>query len=187
MVKNSSDWKNKIEDTSSFVLFYFFSRRQPDSDLEIGLDALFLLFYIKRNQLMWFKHLVRKGSGCLPKELLQACLTGRRPWGKLRTCWKDDLSLVAWTPLSFYKGAERGGCGKRGPGLPPQAPVPQARLRHRCQTMDGWYLIVKLGSTFAAWKTSNLDGESVCHLFLKHHLSECTEWSHKQAVSFSIL
>lgn len=32
----------------------------------------------------------------LPLEVFQARPTGRRPWGRLRTCWRDNLTHLAW-------------------------------------------------------------------------------------------
>ncbi|KAI3373216.1 hypothetical protein L3Q82_006378 [Scortum barcoo] len=36
----------------------------------------------------------------LPREVFQACPTGRRPWGRPRThCWRDYVSRLAWERL----------------------------------------------------------------------------------------
>ncbi len=45
-----------------------------------------LLLDIKRSQLRWLGHLFRMPPGCLPGEVFQVCPTGRRPWGRPRTC-----------------------------------------------------------------------------------------------------
>ncbi|KAI3355102.1 hypothetical protein L3Q82_017969 [Scortum barcoo] len=37
--------------------------------------------------------------GRLPREVFQACPTGRRPRGRPRTCWRDYVSQLAWERL----------------------------------------------------------------------------------------
>ena len=45
-------------------------------------------FCFKRSQLRWFGHLVLVPPGCLPGEVFQACLSGRRP----KSSWRDYIS-----------------------------------------------------------------------------------------------
>uniref|UniRef100_A0A3B3ZRT3 Uncharacterized protein n=1 Tax=Periophthalmus magnuspinnatus TaxID=409849 RepID=A0A3B3ZRT3_9GOBI len=37
--------------------------------------------------------------GRLPREVFWACPTGRRSWGRPRTCWRDYVSQLAWERL----------------------------------------------------------------------------------------
>ncbi|KAI3369821.1 hypothetical protein L3Q82_024647 [Scortum barcoo] len=64
---------------------------------ELGVEPLLLC--IKRSQLRWLGHLFRMPPGRLPREVFQACPTGRRPYGRPRTCWRDYVSRVAWEHL----------------------------------------------------------------------------------------
>ncbi|KAI3369434.1 hypothetical protein L3Q82_007661 [Scortum barcoo] len=47
----------------------------------------------ERSQLRWLGHLFRMPPGRLPREVFQACPTGRRPGGRPRTRWRDYVSL----------------------------------------------------------------------------------------------
>ncbi len=55
-----------------------------------------LLLCIERSQLRWFGHLARMPPGCLPREMLQVRPAGRRPWGSLKSRWRDYISALAW-------------------------------------------------------------------------------------------
>ncbi|KAF7648904.1 hypothetical protein LDENG_00150410, partial [Lucifuga dentata] len=59
-----------------------------------------LLLCIERSQLRWFRHLVRMPSGHLPRDVFQACPTGKRPQGRSRTRWRDYISRLTWERLS---------------------------------------------------------------------------------------
>ncbi|KAK3546928.1 hypothetical protein QTP86_005132, partial [Hemibagrus guttatus] len=37
--------------------------------------------------------------GRLPGEVFRACPTGKKPWGKPRTSWRDYVSRLAWKHL----------------------------------------------------------------------------------------
>ncbi|KAI3366822.1 hypothetical protein L3Q82_009238, partial [Scortum barcoo] len=54
---------------------------------------------IERSQLRWLGHLFRMPPGRLPREVFQACPTGRRPRGRPRTRWRDYVSRLAWERL----------------------------------------------------------------------------------------
>ncbi|KAI3362770.1 hypothetical protein L3Q82_001822 [Scortum barcoo] len=58
---------------------------------ELGVEPL--LLHIERSQLRWLGHLFRMPPGRLPREVFQACPTGRRPRGRPRTRWRDYVSL----------------------------------------------------------------------------------------------
>ncbi|KAK3530107.1 hypothetical protein QTP86_014770 [Hemibagrus guttatus] len=51
---------------------------------ELGVEPL--LLHIERGQLRWLGHLFRMPPGRLPGEVFRACPTGKRPWGRPRTC-----------------------------------------------------------------------------------------------------
>ncbi|KAK0150407.1 Craniofacial development protein 2 [Merluccius polli] len=61
---------------------------------ELGVDPL--LLRVERSQMRWLGHLVRMPPGRLPGEVFRARPTGRRPWGRPRTRWRDYLSRLAW-------------------------------------------------------------------------------------------
>ncbi|KAI3360279.1 hypothetical protein L3Q82_014587 [Scortum barcoo] len=64
---------------------------------ELGVEPL--LLHIERSQLRWPGHLFRMPPGRLPREVFQACPTGRRPRGRPRTRWRDYVSRLAWERL----------------------------------------------------------------------------------------
>jgi len=53
-----------------------------------------LLFCIKMSQLRWFRHQFRMPPTCLPKEVLWAYLTGKRPQGRPRTHPRNFIPLL---------------------------------------------------------------------------------------------
>ena len=55
----------------------------------------------RRSQLRWFGHLVGVLPGCFPLEVFRASPTGRKPWGRLKTCWRDYISLLPWESLGI--------------------------------------------------------------------------------------
>ncbi|KAK0137435.1 putative uncharacterized transposon-derived protein F52C9.6 [Merluccius polli] len=66
---------------------------------ELGVDPL--LLRVERSQMRWLGHLVRMPPGRLPGEVFRARPTGRRPWGKPRTRWRDYVSRLAWERLGI--------------------------------------------------------------------------------------
>ncbi|KAK3518681.1 hypothetical protein QTP70_007172 [Hemibagrus guttatus] len=66
---------------------------------ELGVEPL--LLHIERGQLKWLGHLFRMPPGCLPWEVFRACPTGKRPRGRLRTCWRDYVSRLTWERLGI--------------------------------------------------------------------------------------
>ncbi|KAI3362006.1 hypothetical protein L3Q82_012348 [Scortum barcoo] len=64
---------------------------------ELGVEPLLLC--IEKSQLRWLGHLFRMPPGRLPREVFQACPTGRRPRGRPRTRWRDYVSQLAWERL----------------------------------------------------------------------------------------
>ena len=73
--------------------------RSSDIRRELGVEPL--LLHVERSQLRSFGHLTRMPSGCLPLEVFRARPTGRRPQGRPRTRWRDDISLLAWECLGI--------------------------------------------------------------------------------------
>ncbi|KAI3354167.1 hypothetical protein L3Q82_018703, partial [Scortum barcoo] len=72
---------------------------------ELGVEPL--LLRIERSQLRWLGHLFRMPPGRLPREVFQACPTGRRPRGRPRTRWRRLC-------LSAGLGTPRGPPGRAG-------------------------------------------------------------------------
>ncbi|KAK3528905.1 hypothetical protein QTP70_012070 [Hemibagrus guttatus] len=64
---------------------------------ELGVEPL--LLHIERGQLRWLEHLFRMPPGRLPGEVFRACPTGKRPWGRPRTRWRDYVFRLAWECL----------------------------------------------------------------------------------------
>ncbi|KAI3359832.1 hypothetical protein L3Q82_013828, partial [Scortum barcoo] len=64
-------------------------------------------FSIERSQLRWLGHLFQMPPGRLPREVFQACPTGRRPRGRPRTRWRDYVSRTGL-------GTPRGPPGRAG-------------------------------------------------------------------------
>ncbi|KAK3517849.1 hypothetical protein QTP70_020994 [Hemibagrus guttatus] len=64
---------------------------------ELGVELL--LLHIERGQLRWLGHLFQMPPGRLPGEVFQAYPTGKRPWGRPRTRWRDYVSRLAWERL----------------------------------------------------------------------------------------
>ncbi|KAI3366490.1 hypothetical protein L3Q82_000624 [Scortum barcoo] len=64
---------------------------------ELGVEPL--LLRIERSQLRWLGHLFGMPPGRLPREVFQACPTGRRPRGRPRTRWRNYVSRLAWERL----------------------------------------------------------------------------------------
>ncbi|KAI3353065.1 hypothetical protein L3Q82_019630 [Scortum barcoo] len=62
---------------------------------ELGVEPLLLHHCIERSQLRWLGHLFRMPPGRLPREVFQACPTGRRPRGRPRTRWRNYVSRLA--------------------------------------------------------------------------------------------
>ena len=54
-----------------------------------------LLLRLERSQLRWFGHLVRMPLERLPREVLEARPTGRRPRGRPMTRWRDYIDSLA--------------------------------------------------------------------------------------------
>lgn len=48
----------------------------------------------------WLRDLVRKPPRLLPVEVLWACPSERRPWGRPRTRRRDYISWLTWERLS---------------------------------------------------------------------------------------
>ena len=60
----------------------------------LGVEPL-LLCLERWSQLRWFGHLVRMPPKRLPRKVLDARPTGRRPRGRPKTRWKDYISTLA--------------------------------------------------------------------------------------------
>lgn len=69
----------------------------------------------------------RMPSGCLPCEVVQACLTGRRPRGRRRTRWRDYVSQLAHVPLEEFEEVRQ----QSGQGLPCST-NPENKLMNNC-------------------------------------------------------
>ena len=62
-----------------------------------------LLLHLERSQLRWFGHLVRMPPERLPREVLEACPTGKRPRGRPRARWKDYILTLARERLGILQ------------------------------------------------------------------------------------
>ncbi|XP_051789808.1 uncharacterized protein LOC127529636 [Erpetoichthys calabaricus] len=75
--------------------------RVRSSVIREGLRVEPLLLRIERSQMRWLGHLIRMPPGRLPGEVFRARPTGRRPWGRPRTHWRDYVSRLAWERLGI--------------------------------------------------------------------------------------
>ncbi|KAI3365359.1 hypothetical protein L3Q82_010444 [Scortum barcoo] len=98
--------------------------------------------HIERSQLRWLGHLFRMPPGRLPREVSQACPTGRRPRGRPRTRWRDYVSRLAWERLSGSPGRAGGSVwGEGGLGISAQTAASMTRIPDQADEngwMDGW-------------------------------------------------
>lgn len=103
------------------------------SDIWEGLQLELLFLCNERSQLRWFVHL------CPASQMRYSrhCPTGRRPPCRPRTCWRDDISLLAW--CSPRRAGGGGGWGEGGLGLSAgtAALITQIQISSR-KGMDGW-------------------------------------------------
>ncbi|XP_061753818.1 retrovirus-related Pol polyprotein from type-2 retrotransposable element R2DM isoform X2 [Nerophis ophidion] len=60
-----------------------------------------LLLHIERTQMRWLGHLVRMPPERLPREVFMARPPGRRPPGRPRTRWEENVSRLAWERLGI--------------------------------------------------------------------------------------
>ncbi|KAI3372531.1 hypothetical protein L3Q82_023016 [Scortum barcoo] len=105
---------------------------------------------MERSQLRWLGHLFRMPPGRLPREVFQACPTGRRPLGKTQ----DTLGRLC---LSAGLGTPRGPPGRAGGrvwgegslGISAQTAASATRSRIKQMKMDGWMLAIRANT--AAW------------------------------------
>ena len=66
------------------------------------LDIESLLLQIERSQLRWFGHVSRMPLERLPKQILHAEVSGKRPVGRPRTRWLDYIEDLGWNSLGLH-------------------------------------------------------------------------------------
>ncbi|KAI3364724.1 hypothetical protein L3Q82_010853, partial [Scortum barcoo] len=103
---------------------------------ELGVEPL--LLHIERSQLRWLGHLFRMPPGRLPREVFQACPTGRRPRGRPRTRWRDYVSQLAWEHPGPPGRAGGSVWGEGSLGISAQTAASMTRPRIKRMKMDGW-------------------------------------------------
>lgn len=77
--------------------------RVESSDIQDGFRVELLLQHIERNQLRWFKDLVKMPLEHLEGEVFRVCSVQTKTWGRhqARTSWRDYISHQAWEYLSI--------------------------------------------------------------------------------------
>lgn len=70
--------------------------RLKSSDIQVDLRGEVLVLGFERRQLRWFEYLMRSPLAHLPVLVFRAHPSGRRPWGRLRSRWRDYISRLAW-------------------------------------------------------------------------------------------
>ncbi|TWW56216.1 hypothetical protein D4764_08G0002030 [Takifugu flavidus] len=78
--------------------------RVRSSAIREELGVKLLLLRVERSQMRWLGHLVRMSPGRLPGEVFRACPCGRKPPGRPRTRWRDDVSRLVWEHLGIPPG-----------------------------------------------------------------------------------
>ena len=71
------------------------------SEIRKSLNVDPLLLRIERSQLRWFGHVSRMPQERLPKQSLLAEAKGKRPLGRPRTRWLDQVEGLAWNRLGL--------------------------------------------------------------------------------------
>ena len=67
-----------------------------------SLDIESLLLRIERSQLRWFGHESRMPQERLPKQTLNAVVSGKMPFGRPRTGWLDYTEDFSWNRLELH-------------------------------------------------------------------------------------
>jgi len=83
------------------------------SDIRRELEVDPLLLFVERSQLRWFGHLIWMLPGRIPLEFFQASPTGRRPWERRRTRWRDYISQLACQRLGIRQNELENVAGER--------------------------------------------------------------------------
>ena len=66
----------------------------------LNIESLF--FRIERSQLRRFGHVSRMPQDRLPKQTLSAEVSGKKPIGRPRTRWLDDIKNLGWNCLGLH-------------------------------------------------------------------------------------
>lgn len=69
--------------------------RVKSSDIQVDLGGGLLVLSFEKRQLRWYAYLMRSPLAHIPALVFRAHPSGRRPWGKLRTRWRDYISRLA--------------------------------------------------------------------------------------------
>ena len=70
--------------------------------IRISFNIKSLLLRIERSQLRWFGHVSRMPHERLPKQILYAEVSGKRPVGRPRTRWLDYIGDLGWNGLRLH-------------------------------------------------------------------------------------
>ncbi len=97
-----------------------------------------LLLGIERSQLRWLGHLFRMPPGCLPGEVFRASPTGKRPWGRPRTRWRDYVSRLACDRLGIPRRSKRKCLGRGKSGRLCLDCCPRDLASDKWKMMNGW-------------------------------------------------
>ncbi|KAI3353353.1 hypothetical protein L3Q82_019888, partial [Scortum barcoo] len=95
---------------------------------ELGVEPLLLRDREESAEVAWAS--VSDAPGRLPREVFQACPTGRRPRGRPRTRWRDYVSRLAWERLGSPAGRAGGSVwGEGSLGISAQTAASATRSR----------------------------------------------------------
>ena len=72
---------------------------------QLGIENI--LYLIEAGQLRWYGHVKRMGDGRFPKQFLEWTPDGRRPVGRPRTRWKDNIEKAVQKRGSTLQNIER--------------------------------------------------------------------------------
>ena len=71
------------------------------SEIRQALNVEPVLLRIERSQLRWFGHVSRMPQERLPKQALEAQLNTKRPVGRPRRRWSEQIEDLAWNRLGL--------------------------------------------------------------------------------------
>jgi len=117
-----------------------------------GAQGRFISLQHQKSQLRRFELLVRM-PWLLPRGVFQKCPAMRRPQGRPRTCWRDDISRLSWQRLVVPPDGlqEEAGAKEVWESLLRLTVTPATPLWVRRKWMDEWKMITAHYTAFCSY------------------------------------